>query len=182
MEHVTTLPYSRPLTADDLAGMPDDGHRYELIDGTLLVSPAPGFAHQTICVRLVVLLDAAAPGHLRVLTAPFDVRLADDTGVQPDVLVAPRDDFTEKDLRVAPLLVVEVLSPSTALIDLNLKKARYEQAGVASYWVVDPEGPRLRAFELRAGAYVEVAELTGSEEWVASAPFEVRIVPAELLD
>lgn len=69
---------------------------------------------------------------------PFDVALADDTVVQPDVLVARRSDLTEHDPPTAPVPVVEVLSPRTRHIDLALKRARFEVAGCPAYWIVDP--------------------------------------------
>ena len=103
---VTVLPQSRPLTARDLAAMPDDGHRYEIVDGTLVVTPAPSWRHQRAVVRLVTALAGAAPADLEVLTAPFDVRLADDTVLQPDVLVCRITDLTQRNLPVAPLLAV----------------------------------------------------------------------------
>jgi len=181
MEAVTTLPRGRALTVADLAAMPDDGHRYELIDGALIVTPAPSPLHQIASAELLVTLHAACPAQLRVLTAPLDVVLADDTGVQPDLLVARRADFTERNLPVAPLLAVEILSPSTRLIDLNLKKARFERAGVASYWVVDPEVPSLVAWELRDGVYVQVVEVSGDEAWTAAAPYAVTVVPSALV-
>jgi Uma2 family endonuclease len=117
METVTTLPRSRPLTRADLEQVPDDGHRYELLDGALVVTPAPVPRHQRVVANLLVQLRTTCPHALEVLTAPLDVALRDDTVLQPDVLVARRSDFTETDLPVAPLLAVEVLSPSTRLID-----------------------------------------------------------------
>ncbi len=113
METVTTLPRNRPLTRADLVQVPDDGHRYELVDGTLVVTPAPAVRHQRAVANLLVCLKASCPDPLDVLTAPLDVALADDTVLQPDLLVARRGDFTDRDLPVAPLLAVEVLSPST---------------------------------------------------------------------
>lgn len=182
MELVTTLPRARPLTVADLESMPDDGHRYELIDGTLIVSPAPVYRHQVISLSLARLLLDACPPDLRVLTAPFDVVLASDTSVQPDLLVARRSDFTAKNLPGPPLLAVEILSPSTALIDLNLKKARYLAAGVHSYWVVAPDGPRLRAWTLEGGDYREAGDVEGEAAWTATMPYPVTVVPARLLD
>jgi len=182
MGAVTTLPRGRALTVADLAAMPDDGHRYELIDGTLVVTPAPSLRHQRISGVLGTLLQSSAPRGLWVLAAPFDVVLADDTGVQPDLLVAPRDAFTDKNLPRAPLLVVEILSPSSRLFDLKVKKAAYERAGVVSYWVVDPDELRLIAWELQDGRYVEVADVAGDEEWTAAAPYDVTVVPGRLLD
>jgi len=172
---------SDPFTVEDLERMPDDGHRYELLDGTLLVSPAPGFRHQKIVSRLVSILDGACPDELHVLPAPFAVRTATDTELQPDVLVARDEDLTEKLLPVAPLLAVEVLSPSTALIDINTKKAAYERMGVQSYWIIAPAEARLTAFELDRGVYTQIADIKGEDVFDAELPFPVRIVPAELL-
>ena len=140
MEAVTTLPRSRPLTRADLDAMPDDGHRYELIDGTLIVTPAPGLAHQCAVGELHLLLRSACPQELQVL-APFDVALGADTVMQPDLLLARRRDWTQRDLPTAPVLAIEVLSPSTRRVDLTLKRSRLETAGCQCYWVVDPDVP-----------------------------------------
>ena len=175
-------PGSGPFTAADLDAMPDDGRRYEVVDGTLVVTPAPGARHQRMAFLVARLIDDATPDDMLMLTAPFDVLLALDTKVQPDVVVARRGDFTERNLPVPPLLAVEVLSPSTRAYDLGTKRLRYAQAGVRSYWVVDPLAPSLRAFELRDGAYAEVAHVTGDEAFEASVPFPVTVIPSRLLD
>jgi Uma2 family endonuclease len=178
------LPPGRPLTVDDLEGAPNDGHRYELLDGALIVSPAPGRWHQKVVVQLLILLDHAAPDDGEVLGAPFAVHPDDQraTELQPDVLVAPAADFTDRDLPGPPLLAVEVLSPSTRLVDLALKKAAYERMGTASYWVLDPTVPDLRVWELDdAGGYQLVAHVRGEEEFEASRPFPVTVRPAALL-
>ncbi|WP_109508384.1 Uma2 family endonuclease [Nocardioides speluncae] len=180
MGAVTILPRSRPLTEVDLETMPDDGHRYELLDGTLIVSPAPIVKHQRVSMELSVLLYAACPPDLEVLAAPTDVRLAVDTVLQPDLLVARKVDLTEKNLPAAPLLAIEILSPSTRLIDLNTKKARFELAGCASYWTVDPDSLTLTAWELQDGTYAEVATVTGDESWTAQHPFPVTVTPSQL--
>ncbi len=171
---------SGPLTRDDLNRMPDDGHRYELIDGALIMTPGPSARHQDVVVNLVVKLKLACPPDLRVLVAPFDVVISGDTIMQPDLLVARREDFTERDLPTAPLLAVEVLSPSTRRIDLMLKFSRFEAAGCASYWVIDPDTPELIAWEMRDGAYAQVAKVTGEEVARLTAPYEVSVVPADL--
>lgn len=181
MVNMTVLPQSRPLTSNDLAGVPDDGHRYELVDGTLVVTPAPSTRHQRAVARLLRTLMDAVPTDLEVLAAPYDVRLADDTVLQPDVLVCRRADLTEQYLPTAPLLAVEVLSPSTRLVDLSLKHGRYEAAGCPSYWVVDPDEPSLRAWELRDGTYVEVAVAVGSEELSMTLPAPMMLVPDDLV-
>ncbi|WP_163570295.1 Uma2 family endonuclease [Fodinicola feengrottensis] len=181
-EAFTGLTSGRAFTVRDLEAMPDDGHRYELIDGTLIVSPAPGWRHQTVAGELFVVLRAARPDGFVVVAAPFAVQPSDSTELQPDVLVGRFDDFTEKNLPVAPLLVVEVLSPSTALNDLNYKKAAYARMGVASYWVIDPVSVTLTVFELTSeGAYELLAKVSGDEIFQADKPYPVTVVPRALL-
>lgn len=181
LESVTTLPFGRPLTRADLDAMPNDGHRYELIDGALIVTPAPSIPHQRVLSNLHVLLKTHCPDDLDVFFAPLDVAIADETVMQPDLLVARRADFTHRDLRKAPLLAVEVLSPSTRRIDLMLKWSRFEAAGCQSYWVADPDDPSLVAWNLRDGRYVEVAKVSGDDEFHAELPFPVTVVPAGLV-
>lgn len=183
MDAVTTLPRSRPLSREDLDAMPDDGHRYELIDGALVVTPAPSWQHQEVVGQLFMLLMHARPSaDFRVLMAPFDVVLAPDTVLQPDLLVARRSELSQRGLNAPPLLAVEVLSPSTRRIDSTLKRARYEAAGCPSYWVVAPDGPSLTAWELREGGYAEVGHVGGDEAFHASRPYSVTVVPARLLE
>ncbi|MGV9299600.1 MULTISPECIES: Uma2 family endonuclease [Amycolatopsis] len=182
MTDIEYPPGSDPMTVHDLEGMPQDGRRYELIDGTLLVSPAPGLRHQTIGYRLYGVLDAACPEELFVVGAPFAVHVGDRIELQPDVLVGRTEDFTAKDLPVPPVLAVEVLSPSTSIHDLNTKKALYERLGVPSYWVIDPVTAELAVFELdEDGRYRQVAKTAGAEVFEAQRPFSVRVVPEELI-
>jgi len=114
-----------------------------------------------------------------VLTAPLDV-LAEDTAVQPDIIVCGPGLPAGRHLEGPPLLVVEVVSPSTRLHDYNVKFARYERACIPSYWVVDPDELRLTAWELRDGRYVEVADLTDGD-WTAAQPYPVTVRPSALL-
>jgi Uma2 family endonuclease len=173
---------STPFTVHDLEGMPDDGRRYELIAGELLVSPAPGLRHQTIAYQLHRLLDDGCPEDLYVIAAPFAVQTDMSNEVQPDVLVARFDELTDKNLSAAPVLAVEVLSPSGRLIDLNLKRAHYQRLGTPSYWVLDPDVPDLLVLELDAdGRYQEVARVAGAEIFEAHRPFKVQVVPIDLL-
>jgi Uma2 family endonuclease len=178
--------YGRPFTRADLEDVPNDGRRYELVDGVLIVSAAPGRMHQRAVLRMAKLLDDACPARFEVMIAPFAVGLAVDTGIQPDLLVALRDELTGPDLPGAPALVVEVLSPSSRLIDLNVKRERFERAGTRSFWAVDPldrpEEARLIAWELGPGRrYQQVADVTGDDEFRASLPCPVTVVPAELV-
>ena len=177
----TDLAWGAPLTEDDLATMPDDGHRYELIDGVLIVSPSPALNHQRCVKSLVILLDGVCPAEQEVLPGPFDVRFSRMTVVIPDVLVARRSDLTPARLETAPLLVVEVRSPSTRLFDLGPKRMVYEAGGVPAYWQIDPEGPNLTVLHLDEGRYTEAVTVTGDEAYHATIPFPVTVVPARLL-
>jgi Uma2 family endonuclease len=180
----SVLPHGRPFTVDDLEGFPDDGNRYELIDGMLYVSPAPVPRHQLVLGELFFLLRTVCPPGLLAMFAPMDVQPDRSNSLQPDVLVTRPTDFGPKNLPVAPLLAVEVLSPSTRLYDLNTKRFAYEKMGVASYWVVDPTDPgSLTAFELDGeGCYRQVAYVEGDEAFATERPFPVAVVPAGLLD
>ena len=180
----SVIPRGRPFTVDDLEGFPDDGNRYELIDGMLHVSPAPVPLHQIVLSELHFVLRLACPSHLLVLVAPLDVQPDQTTSLQPDILVARPPDFGPKNLPVAPLLAAEVLSPSTRLYDLNTKRFAYEKMGVPSYWIVDPTGPgALTVFEFDdEGRYRQDTHVEGDEEFAATRPFPVTVVPARLLD
>lgn len=182
MTTVMTLPRGRPLTRADLDDRPDDGHRYELLDGALIVTPAPIPRHQRVVGRLYITLTAAAPAGTEVFVAPLDVVLADDTVLQPDVLVARASELTERALMGAPLLAVEVLSPSTRRIDLLLKRDRYEAAGCAAYWVVDPDEPALSAWQLVDGVFQESGYVTGNEPFTTKTPFPVAVTPSALTE
>lgn len=177
-----TVPVSRPFTYADLEAMPEDTRgRYEIVDGTLVVSPSPGLPHQTASVELTVLLHAGCPPGFRLLHAPFDVKLADTMVLVPDLVVGRTDDFTDRNLPLPPVLVVEILSPSSRRYDQLLKRAAYEDHAVASYWIVDPDAPALTVLELDGGIYAEVAHVTGDEVFEATRPFPVRVCPAELV-
>ncbi|HTZ27837.1 MAG TPA: Uma2 family endonuclease [Streptosporangiaceae bacterium] len=174
--------WGEPFTVEDLERMPDDGRRYELIDGMLIVSPAPNMGHQRVIVVLSSLLEQACPENL-VVFADIGVRIADNSALEPDVVVARVADAEGVRLARPPVLVVEVLSPHSVLRDLNLKKAAYERFGIPSYWVIDPDlnGPSLRGYELDGATYAEVAHVTGAEAFRASRPFDVEIVPDRLV-
>lgn len=178
------IPQGRPFTVADLEATPDDGNRYELIDGMLIVTPAPGWAHQEVSLALALALRSTCPPRLRVLVAPFAVRTSKDSEVQPDVIVTRYDDLTPTNLPVAPLLAVEVLSRSTRLHDRNTKKAHYERIGVPSYWLLDPTEPgQLTVFELADdGRYGHAATVQGEAQFHAARPFPVSVIPARLLD
>lgn len=181
MGSVTALPRSRALIRSDLEQLPDDGRRYELIDGALIVTPSPSLRHQRMLGQLYLLLTRGCPDDLLVLLAPFDVALDQHTVMQPDLVVARVSDVTERDLPVAPRLAVEVLSPSTRRLDLTLKRSRLEAAGCPSYWVADPDGPSLRMWTMRDGRYDAGVRVAGDERVDVVAPFPLSMRPADVL-
>lgn len=177
------LPLGVPLTVEDVWAIPEDGHRYELIEGVLIVTPAPGAAHQTCTAWIWSLLAHAAGAEHLVLVAPFDWVAGPQTLLQPDVLVARRADVAttgDKRLERPPLLVVEVASPSTRMVDRGTKRLAFEAAGVPAYWLVDPDEPSLTVLRLGDGGYVEEASVRGDEEYLAAEPFAVTVVPNAL--
>jgi Uma2 family endonuclease len=177
-------PAGQLFTVDELDRMPDDGRRYELLDGVLIVSPRPRVLHQEVAFQLAVKLQEVCPAHLRVIPEPA-VQLTRITEFDPDIVVIRRELLREAKVTEPPLLIVEVRSPGTALIDLNRKKSAYEQFGVPSYWIVDPDldRPELTAFELGAdGRYGEVGRVHGTTPFPALRPFAVDIVPARLVE
>lgn len=172
-------------TVEDLAAFPDDGLRYELCGGSLIVSPSPSLKHQVLSVELTVLLHRAVGPGLRVLAAPMDWRPGEDRSFQPDLLVVPR---SARDKQISgPLLLVEILSPSSERVDRVLKFAAYAEAGVPQYWMVEPGDAAdggdaaVEVYDLVDGAYVLQGRATGDDTLAVEGPVPVRVVPAELV-
>lgn len=155
------MPYAVPRlwTRAEFDALPEDGRRYELIDGVLFangvevpghdlaalapeMTPAPSWRHQTAVGQLFMLLRSYADAHRvgQVLVAPLDIELDVRRVVQPDVLVVPlvggrRPRSWDEAERL--LLAVEILSPSTARFDRVRKRRVYQDAGVPEFWLVD---------------------------------------------
>jgi Uma2 family endonuclease len=130
-------------TYEDYATMPDDGKRYQIVDGVLFMSPSPNRWHQETVGRIFRYLSTHIEdkGIGKVFIAPFDVELTPQTVVQPDVLVvlnAHLERISDQRIIAAPDLVVEVASPGTAGFDRRQKQDAYAHAGVPEYWIVDP--------------------------------------------
>jgi Uma2 family endonuclease len=168
------------LTRDDLDALPDDGLRHELIDGAFVMTPPPGLPHQSMLGELYfALVNACKDTGLKVLLAPFAVALGQNV-VEPDLVVAPKEAFTQRDLPTAPLLAVEVRSASTGWLDEGRKRTLYEEYGVASYWLVDPARPSITVLGLVEGRYVQTAMTVGDQTIEVTAPFPMTLNPAEL--
>jgi len=139
----------------------DDDERRELIDGVpYVMSPAPSRTHQRISVKLIRQLADFLDGKpCEVFHAPFDVRLNglgddDDDVFQPDiVVVCDRAKLDDRGCNGAPDMVVEILSPSTAMRDRLLKFNAYQRAGVREYWIVDPDSKTVQLHILENGRY-----------------------------
>lgn len=166
-----------PMSFEDFVSLGETKH-HEYYEGLCVVNP-PNRRHATVERNLVVLLTDHCPPSHEVLPE-WGWRLGDDGPLfEPDVLVVSRDIPDTDLLRHPPLLVVEVLSPSTRDVDLGLKRASYGAGGAAWYWVVDPDVPELLVFEGRAGELVEVQRLTAGGG-VTFGPWPVEVDVAAL--
>jgi Uma2 family endonuclease len=148
----------------DIAAAPDDGNRYELVRGELLVTPSPSPMHQRISKRLFRTLDDYFEERKigEVFYAPLDVILTPHDVFEPDLLVvADRSHISKRGIEKPPLLVVEILSASTRKVDRGIKSRRYEELGVPHYWIVDPDERRLECFRSAEGVFTQVVEAIG---------------------
>ncbi len=173
----------RRFTWDDLQTFPDDPHwKYELLEGTLLVTPnAPGLRHQSCAGSLYLMFRKVCPPHLQVVIAPFEYKPAGEVSTQPDLLI-PRRPVGEKLLTHPPVLVVEVLSRGTMLIDPTDKRALYERRRVEHYWIIDPAGPSIEALRLIEGKYAIEAKADAGQMFEISEPVSLSFDPIVLLD
>ena len=169
-------------TEADLDSLPDDGNRFEILEGSLLATPPRGGRHQYIGDELRGRLSSAAPPGWRVVTA-IGVRVPRGNLI-PDIVVlrAGADlDLTWHDAADVAL-VVEIASPSTETIDRGSKALKYAEARIPSYWRVAVDGT-LTVHELAADAgHAVVATAAPGDTWTATQPFDVTITPADLLD
>jgi Uma2 family endonuclease len=145
-------------TYEDYAKLPDDGQRYEVVNGVLIMTPAPTPLHQDITGEIYSYLrtHVKLAGRGRVFMGPIDVHLGPKNVVQPDVLVVLNehlDRIAAKKIIGAPDLVVEVASPSTAALDRIAKYDIYARAGVPEYWIVKPKSHTVEVLVLERGEY-----------------------------
>ncbi len=160
------------FTYEDYLNTPED-KRYELIDGDLFMTPAPGELHQRVSILLgSKLFQFTLENSLgRVYVAPFDVVLSDMDVVQPDLLFVSNERIriiTPENVQGAPDLVVEILSPSTATRDTTFKRVLYARHGVREYWIVDTQEETITVL-LSGDRGLEAAEVYGAGETLTSA-------------
>lgn len=181
----SSWPEQGSWTWDDYLQLPNDGQRYEIIHGTLYVSPAPRYIHQLVTTRLASFLtrfvlerDLGA-----VLAAPLDVLLPDVANpVQPDIVFLKSENLPHPDAQNfegVPDLVVEVLSPATSRIDQHVKFGAYEAAGIREYWLIEPKLQTVLVYNLdnTSREYREFGRF-GVDESACSevlAGFEVKV-------
>ena len=151
-------PQINKLTVEDYWQMPDDGRRYEILEGMLEATPSPVYEHQTVIRNLLVLLDTflRRTGAGEVIQSPMDVILSNETVCQPDLLFIRKervDQIVRDRVWGAPDLVIEVLSPGTAARDLQTKRHIYARHRIPEYWIVDPKNRTLQRFVLLEVAY-----------------------------
>jgi Uma2 family endonuclease len=158
------------LTYRDYAALPDDGRRYQVLDGELCVTPAPGTRHQGISMRLSSRLHVHVTSQRlgEVFAAPIDVILKDSPDeasiVQPDVVFVATDRLaivSARGIEGAPTLAVEILSPSTADLDRHRKRELYARHGVPYYWIADGDTHTLEMYGLAGRDYELLARRSG---------------------
>jgi Uma2 family endonuclease len=167
----------RRLTYDDLESIPQEqaGDRHELIEGELVVTPAPVPYHQIVSRALFRALDQHVVERQLglVLFAPVDVRLTATIVLIPDIIYVAQDRLHiigPKTVDAAPDIVVEILSPGTRRRDLEVKRELYARFGVQEYWIADPDARSLMILALQGDQF---AALDGDETGILSS----RVLP-----
>jgi Uma2 family endonuclease len=173
------------LTYRDYEALPDDGRRYELHEGELSVTPAPGTRHQRVIGTMHILLRTHVNGRRlgEIFLSPVDCILSDTTIVQPDLVYLDPTRahlVSERGIEGPPTLVVEILSPSTTTIDRSRKHQLYAHCGIPYYWIVDPEARTVEAYRLAKGEY-RLAIRASGDATVSLPPFpDLAFAPASL--
>ncbi|MEV8630399.1 Uma2 family endonuclease [Streptosporangium sp. NPDC051023] len=180
----TVLPGEPPFTVNDLLKFPDDGNRYELFNGSLLVSPSPTPLHQFASLRLARILEDAAPPEFQPLQE-VNLRVGPRDFFIPDLVVVPTEAVAETELMFTPddiLLAVEIVSPTTQMRDRHMKRSAYAAAGIELYWRVElSEGPCLHVLELVGDDYKLASKHAAGKPADLVAPFELSFDPAVLV-
>jgi Uma2 family endonuclease len=150
-------------TYADYLHQPDNGYRYEVLAGDLHMSPAPSSRHQWAVSVILLAIGGflKQEGLGRVFTSPFDVKLSEETLVQPDVVVVLNDRaqiIVEHGIEGSPDLLVEVLSPSTEVTDRRKKFDIYLRHGIREYWIVDLSAKTVEVYVLRTDNYALLAK------------------------
>lgn len=165
------------MSADEFLSLADDGFRYELIDGVVVMTPSPDFNHQDVRGEIEYQLRRhVRKTHCGWVGSEVDVRMSPRLVYRPDLLFINAKDHPRRPSRIdfAPDLIVEVLSPGTTAFDLETKRADYEKKGVLEYWIVDPQDGAVTFLRLQRGRYIEAKPIRGR--------FASKAVPGFKLD
>jgi len=154
------------LTYEDYAALPNDGNRYEILEGELAVTPAPSTKHQTASGNLFFLLTQHIKANDlgKLFHAPVDLILESTSVLQPDLLFvakARQNIITDRAIEGAPDLVIEILSPTTSRSDRVTKAQIYARHKVPAYWIVDPEQEAVEVYLLNVDSYRLAVTLQG---------------------
>jgi Uma2 family endonuclease len=172
-------------TYNAYAALPEDGHRYEIVDGVLLdMMPAPGIPHQNAAQWLFRYLAACIidTNFGKVFMAPIDVELMPGAVFQPDIVVILNDGLhkiSESHIVGAPDLIVEVASPRTAKYDQTTKREAYAFAGVTEYWLVDPAAHTIEVLFLEDGLYISGGIFKGQDKLVSQVVPTIEDIDVE---
>ena len=174
-------------TYEAYAALPEDGRRYEIVQGVLMMTPAPEPVHQGIMGEIYDFLRSQIFNTKRglVLTAPIDVVFSEGMNTQPDVLVLLKehlDRLQEKRILGVPDLVVEIISPSSATYDRLVKHTIYEQAGVPEYWLVKPRSQSIEVFALETGKYRSLGIFKGEKCLISRIVPDITVPTSQFFD
>lgn len=181
-----TTPAQGEWTYADYLALPDDGTRYEIIEGVLYVVNAPSSDHQTAVTEVSAELRNFVKRQQlgRVLIAPFEVHLSSrNRPVQPDVLFIRAERWPDESISYyegSPDLVVEVISPSSVRMDRVVKFTAYEATGVPEYWIINPHTRTIEVFTLSSGEYALLGEYTGDEVVQSAVLAGIELVASAL--
>lgn len=161
------------FTFQDLLTAPDDGNRYEIFEGELIVTPSPALKHQNAVFNLTLLLGQYIKTHKlgTMLSAPIDVYFDAETVFKPDLLFVSDERshiLEEQRINGAPDLIIEILSPATEDQDRGFKFRHYEKEGVREYWLADPNKEILEIYMLKQKGYELHGRFSNNDE--VSAP------------
>lgn len=181
---MTPIASGGPWTVEGLCEIPEDNNRYEICDGSLLVSPPPALKHGFAAHRLLTLLNRYTPDHLLTVSVGMGFGFGGGTNYFiPDLLVVVAEASRRTGIMLDPLdilLAVEVLSPATRRRDLGLKRGAYAAAGIPDYWIVDADQKTVTVLQLDGASYREETIVKAGEPWHTTRPFKVTVDPADL--
>jgi Uma2 family endonuclease len=172
-----------PVTFEEYLGLPEGLSPCEFVDGQAIVSPSPHLRHQVAAQRLSQTLAESAPAGLLVVQSPVDWVLSEvPLNVrQPDIAVVDAGQIDQPRLATPPILVAEILSPTSRERDLVVKRRQYAAAGLPWYWLVDLDIPQILVLRNDGGQFTEAASAIGDRPLTVDDPFPVRVRPAGLV-